>query len=93
MNDLATEIVLKKKIFILEDNPDIGYILGCFLDEEGLSTTMKVLNSKIHGIIDYLVVAFLLLSPSLFALPNYSSTFSYTLGGIHLLLTIFTILN
>ena len=30
---------------------------------------MKIFNSKIHGIIDYAVIAFLLLSPTIF--PDY----------------------
>lgn len=48
------------------------------------------INSKIHGFIDYLVVAFLWLSPTLFSLPEITSQFTYILGAIHLLLTIFT---
>lgn len=51
---------------------------------------MIKLNSKIHGIIDYLVVIFLLASPSLFHLPAMTSQFTYLLAGIHLGLTIST---
>lgn len=51
---------------------------------------MKVLNSKIHGILDYGVVAFLWLSPTLFELPETTSLFTYILGGIHLTLTLLT---
>lgn len=51
---------------------------------------MKVLNSKIHGIIDYLVVLFLWASPTLFGLPETTALFTYILGGIHLVLTIAT---
>ncbi len=51
---------------------------------------MKILNSKLHGIIDYIVVAFLWLSPYLFNLPAYTSWFTYAIGGVHFLLTIFT---
>lgn len=50
---------------------------------------MKI-NSKIHGVIDYLVVVFLWLSPSIFNLPELTQIFTYTLGGIHLGLTLFT---
>lgn len=50
---------------------------------------MKV-SSRIHGIIDYLSVAFLWLSPTMFDLPEVTSNFTYILGGIHLLLTILT---
>ncbi len=48
------------------------------------------LNSKIHGVIDYGVVLFLLLSPTLFGLPEITSKFTYALGIIHLILTITT---
>lgn len=48
------------------------------------------LNSKIHGVIDYLVVVFLLLSPTLFGLKDITATFTYALATIHFLLTITT---
>lgn len=48
------------------------------------------LNSKIHGIIDYLVVLFLFLAPTLFHLPEFTSKFTYALGAVHLTLTILT---
>lgn len=48
------------------------------------------LNSKIHGIIDYIVVMFLWLSPTVFGLPEMTSLFTYVLGGIHLALTVLT---
>ncbi len=48
------------------------------------------LNSKIHGAIDYGVVLFLLLSPTLFALPDTTSKFTYALAVIHFFLTITT---
>jgi hypothetical protein len=51
---------------------------------------MNLLNSKLHGIIDYIVVAFLWLSPSIFDFPQYTSWFTYAIGGVHFLLTIFT---
>lgn len=50
---------------------------------------MKI-TSKIHGIIDYLVVLFLLLSPTLFGLPHFTALFTYVLGAIHLILTVST---
>jgi len=50
---------------------------------------MKI-NAKIHGIIDYLVVVFLLAAPSLFNLPDITSTFTYVLAGVHLALTVLT---
>lgn len=51
---------------------------------------MKVLNAKVHGIIDYLVVVFLWASPTLFEMPEMTTMFTYILGGIHLILTILT---
>jgi hypothetical protein len=51
---------------------------------------MKLINSKIHGIIDYLVVVFRLLSPTVFGLTPLAGTLTYILAGIHLLMTILT---
>ncbi|CAL68379.1 hypothetical protein [Christiangramia forsetii] len=51
---------------------------------------MKVINSRFHGIIDYLVVVFLVLSPTIFGLPELAATFAYILAGVHLLLTVLT---
>lgn len=48
------------------------------------------LNSRIHGAIDYLVVVFLVLSPTLFALPEITAMFTYALAAIHLVLTMAT---
>jgi hypothetical protein len=48
------------------------------------------LSSRIHGVIDYLVVMFLLVSPSLFGLSGITSVFTYILGGVHLILTLTT---
>jgi len=48
------------------------------------------LNSRIHGVIDYAVVLFLLVSPTLFGLSEITSTFTYALGLIHLILTMTT---
>ena len=51
---------------------------------------MKIINSRVHGIIAYLVVVFLLAAPGLFGLPETTALFTYVLGGIHLVLTILT---
>jgi hypothetical protein len=51
---------------------------------------MKFLSPKVHGIIDYLVVVFLLLAPALFGLKGRIVTFTYILAGVHLLLSILT---
>jgi hypothetical protein len=51
---------------------------------------MKFLTPKIHGAIDYGVVVFLWLSPGIFGLSDFVSAITYVLGGIHLVLTLFT---
>ncbi|HWZ15875.1 MAG TPA: hypothetical protein VNW95_11625 [Mucilaginibacter sp.] len=51
---------------------------------------MKIISPKLHGIIDYLVVAFLLASPSIFGFMGHVALFTYALAGVHLLLTILT---
>ncbi len=51
---------------------------------------MKIINASLHGIIDYLVVIFLLVSPTLFGMDGLLATFTYALGVVHLLLTIST---
>ncbi len=50
---------------------------------------MKI-SSKIHGIIDYIFVVFLWLSPTLFGLGEKTALFTYVLGGVHLGLTVLT---
>jgi len=51
---------------------------------------MKFISPVIHGIIDYLVVIFLLASPAIFGFSGILSTFTYALAIVHLLFTIFT---
>ena len=55
-----------------------------------LNDYMKIIPSKTHGILDYLTVAFLLVSPSLFKMEGSLSTVTYSLGIAQLLLTVFT---
>jgi len=50
---------------------------------------MKI-SSKTHGIIDYVFVVFLWLSPTLFGLAETTALFTYILGGIHLAMTLLT---
>lgn len=52
--------------------------------------SIKILNSKIHGIVDYLFVLFLFASPSIFGLQERASLFTYILGVIHLVVTVST---
>ena len=51
---------------------------------------MKLISPKLHGIIDYLVVAFLLASPLIFGFDGVLAIFTYALGAVHLLLTVAT---
>ncbi|HEX4383336.1 MAG TPA: hypothetical protein VH083_10315 [Myxococcales bacterium] len=51
---------------------------------------MKILAPKLHGIIDYVSVAGLLLAPTIFGLQGIAATFAYLLAGIHLLMTVLT---
>lgn len=51
---------------------------------------MKFIHSRIHGFLDYMVVAFLIASPNLFNLAETTSNFTYILAGVHFLLTLFT---
>ena len=54
---------------------------------------MKFISPKVHGIIDYLVVIFLLASPTIFGFTGLLATFTYALAIVHLLLTILTNYN
>lgn len=51
---------------------------------------MKIISSKLHGVLDYIVVVFLLASPMIFKMEGTLSCFTYILAGVHFLLTIFT---
>jgi hypothetical protein len=54
---------------------------------------MKFITPKVHGIIDILVVLFLLASPSFFGFTGLLATFTYALVVVHLLLTLTTDYN
>jgi len=54
---------------------------------------MKFISPKMHGIIDYVVVIFLLASPTIFGFTGLLATFTYALAIVHLLLTILTNYN
>jgi hypothetical protein len=51
---------------------------------------MKILNAKVHGALDYLVVLIFLGAPTLLHLSAVPAAISYSLAGIHLLLTLLT---
>lgn len=51
---------------------------------------MKIISPGIHGIIDYLVVLFLWISPTVFGMDHTIAVYTYALGTVHLILTLFT---
>ncbi|MFD0940449.1 hypothetical protein [Pedobacter boryungensis] len=51
---------------------------------------MKIISPKIHAILDYVFVIFLIVAPNIIGLSTTAATFSMILGGIHLLLTLVT---
>lgn len=51
---------------------------------------MKFIDSKLHGIIDYLFVVFLLSSPAIFNLTGFVASYVYILAGIAFLYSIST---
>ncbi len=51
---------------------------------------MKIISSKVHGILDYATVIFLLLSPGLFNMEGTLRTFTFVLAGVHFALTALT---
>jgi len=51
---------------------------------------MKILNSTVHGLLDYVVVLAFALAPTVFGLEGAPATISYLLAVVHLLLTVLT---
>ncbi len=51
---------------------------------------MKILSSKVHGMLDYAFIIFVLLSPTIFKMEGTLCTLTYTLGVAHLLVTVLT---
>jgi hypothetical protein len=51
---------------------------------------MRVLSARIHGMLDFLIVAAFLLAPILVGLGGSPAAISYTLGIVHLLVTLAT---
>lgn len=67
-----------------------GLVFGYALTSKQITPLMHKLRSTCHGIIDYVVVLFLFMAPSVFHLPHKTMLFTYGLGVIHLVLTIST---
>lgn len=51
---------------------------------------MNVLNARLHGIIDYLVVALFALAPTLFAFDGTPQMLCYVLAGVHFTMSVLT---
>jgi len=51
---------------------------------------MKIINAKVHGYLDYLVVLIFVCGPVVFHLSTAPAVISYSLAGVHLLLTLLT---
>ena len=51
---------------------------------------MKIINSKIHGTLDYAVVLIFLAAPTLCGFSGLPAAISYALSAIHLVLTLVT---
>ena len=51
---------------------------------------MNKLSAEAHGILDYVTVLLLFVSPTVFQFHKIGSVFTYTLAAVHLLLTLST---
>ncbi len=51
---------------------------------------MKIISSKVHGLLDYATVIFLLAAPTIFQMEGTLCTFTYVLAGVHFALTALT---
>ena len=51
---------------------------------------MKVINNKMHGVLDYVTVLCFFASPSIFGLAGIPAYLSYALAVVHLLMTVLT---
>ncbi len=51
---------------------------------------MKIISSKVHGLLDYATVVFLLAAPTLFQMEGTLCIFTYALAGVHFALTALT---
>lgn len=55
-----------------------------------LEQAMKLISPKLHGLIDYSLIIFLFVSPTLMGLPKYGASYIYAIATGQLLLTIVT---
>ncbi len=51
---------------------------------------MRILSPRVHGFLDYFVVAFLLLGPTLFGFGGFAATLCYILAPVQLVMSLAT---
>jgi hypothetical protein len=51
---------------------------------------MKILSIRVHGVLDFVVVVLFALAPTVLQLSGVPATLSYSLAGVHLLVTLLT---
>jgi hypothetical protein len=51
---------------------------------------MKILSPRVHGFIDYAIVALLVLAPTLFAFGGIAATICYVVAAFHLVMSLLT---
>ena len=51
---------------------------------------MKIISSKVHGLLDYATVIFLLVAPTIFKMEGILCTMTYVLAVVHFALTALT---
>src|SRR5688572_25950047 len=51
---------------------------------------MRIITSKMHAVLDYLFIVFVLAAPTIFEMQGTLRTVTYILGVVHLLVTIST---
>ncbi len=51
---------------------------------------LKVLSPRLHGVLDFVVVALFALAPTIFGFGGTAATVAYVVAGIHLSLTLLT---
>lgn len=60
------------------------------MDNQLSNSQIKIISPTVHGVLDYVVVVLLLISPTLFELSGAFAFAAYALGLVHLLLTVTT---
>ena len=84
------QLVLSEKLHRFSFHHLFCKIIRCCLVLQPQFISQLMINSRIHGILDYITVLFFALAPSLFALSETGATISYVLAIVHLLMTLVT---